>query len=58
VANGKLAQTAGYTMVGVGGAILVGGLIWKFGPDVAPVFTLNVTPSDHGFAAVVSGSLP
>lgn len=58
VANGKLYQTAGYTMVGVGGAILVGGLVWKFAPDVAPLFTLNLAPSEHGVAAVVSGSLP
>jgi hypothetical protein len=58
VANGKLYQTAGYTMVGVGGAALIGGLVWKFAPDVAPLFTLNLTPTDHGMAAVVSGRLP
>ncbi len=58
VASGKLYQTAGYTMVGVGGAILVGGLVWKFAPDVAPLFTVNLAPSNHGVAAVVSGSLP
>jgi hypothetical protein len=58
VASGKLYQTAGYTMVGVGGAILVGGLVWKFAPDVAPLFTVNLAPSEHGVAAVVSGRLP
>ena len=58
VANGKLYQTAGYTMVGIGGAILVGGLAWKLAPDVAPLFTVNLAPTEHGVAAVVSGSLP
>jgi len=58
VANGKLYQTAGYTMVGVGGAILVGGLVWKLAPEVAPLVSVNVAPSDHGVAAVFSGRLP
>jgi hypothetical protein len=59
VANGKLYQTAGYTMVGVGGAILIGGLVWKLAPEVAPMFTVNVAPSERGgVAAVISGSLP
>jgi len=58
VANGKLYQTAGYTMVGIGGAILVGGLAWKLAPEVAPMFTVNLAPTEHGVAAVVSGSLP
>jgi hypothetical protein len=58
VANGKLYQTAGYTMVGVGGAILIGGLVWKLAPDVAPLFTASLAPGGHGVAAVVSGSFP
>lgn len=58
VANGKLYQTAGYTMVGVGGAVLLGGLIWKLAPDIAPLISVNVAPTDRGFATVVSGSLP
>lgn len=58
VASGKLYQTAGYTMVGVGGAILVGGLVWKLAPEVAPLVSVNLAPSDHGVAAVISGRLP
>jgi hypothetical protein len=58
VANGKLYQTTGYTMVGVGGAVLVGGLVWKLAPEVAPLVSVNLAPSDHGVAAVFSGRLP
>ncbi|HYV46027.1 MAG TPA: hypothetical protein VFA20_14255 [Myxococcaceae bacterium] len=58
VASGKLYQTTGYTMVGIGGAVLIGGLVWKLAPEVAPLVSVNLAPSDHGVAAVVSGRLP
>jgi hypothetical protein len=58
VATGQTYQTTGYVLVGVGGAVLLGGLVWKFAPDVAPLLSVNVAPTNQGFAAVISGSLP
>jgi hypothetical protein len=58
VGRGTTYQTAGMVLAGAGGAVLIGGLVWRFGPDFMPLFSMNVVPSDQGFAAVVSGSLP
>lgn len=58
VSRGNTYQTTGIVLAGAGGAILIGGLVWRFGPDFMPLFSMNVVPSEQGFAAVVSGSLP
>lgn len=56
--QGKTFQTTGWVLAGVGTAVLVGGLAWKFGPEVMPMFTVQVSPTSGGFAVACSGVLP
>ncbi len=58
VSRGQTFQTTGYVLVGAGGAVLLGGLLWKLSPEFMPLFSLQVVPNEHGFATVFSGPLP
>lgn len=56
--QGNAFQTAGAIVASVGGAVLIGGLLWKLSPEYMPLLSWQVMPSEGGFAATLTGHLP
>lgn len=55
--RGRSFQTTGWALVGVGGALVAGGLAWHFAPEIDGML-VGVAPAPGGMVATLSGSLP
>jgi hypothetical protein len=57
-AAGSTEQTAGAIIAGVGGAALLGGLLWRAFSSAPQPVAVGLQPSDHGLFVSVQGVLP